>query len=79
MDEKSQGRISRAEHEFKVYQNEKKVSIYNVSLDSRINTFPEIGYDQFFEMLDNQIYDQDFLRKEVAEKAVMLSERLGKG
>jgi len=79
VDEKSQGRISRAEHEFKVYQNEKKVSIYNVSLDSRINTFPKIGYDQFFELLNKQIYDQDLLRKEVAKKAVILSERLGKG
>lgn len=76
VDEKTQKRITRAEHEFGVYCSEKKVSIYNVSIGSRINTFPKISYDQFFAMLDKQTYAQDILRKEVADKAVALRERL---
>lgn len=79
IDEKKQKRITRAEHEFSVYENEKKVSIYNVSLDSRINTFPKIGYDQFFSMLSDQALNQDSIRSEVREKTVLLSKKLGAG
>lgn len=76
--EKGQLRMPRSEYEFKVYQGEKKVSIYNVSLDSKISVFPKIGYDEFFNMLDGIDYDQTEIRKEMAGKAVQLRKRLGK-
>ncbi|MBN1546531.1 MAG: hypothetical protein JW902_07730 [Syntrophaceae bacterium] len=75
-DEKSQQRISRAEHEFQVYSSERKVSIYNVSMESAIPTFPEVSYEQFFQMLDDLDYDQEALRTEVAQKAVALRKKL---
>ena len=64
--------ISRAEHEFEVYRNESKVKIFNVSPDSRIPIFPKIAYEQFYQMLDSQIYDQEALRQEIRSKAVNL-------
>jgi hypothetical protein len=71
-DEKSQERITRAEHEFQVYASERKVSIYNVSPESVIPTFPKVSYEQFFGMLDDSHYDQTELRTEVAKKAAAL-------
>lgn len=51
----------KADEDYGVYKNEKNVLIYNVSLDSRINIFPKISYDKFFEMLDKEKYCQDWL------------------
>lgn len=68
IDKVSKKRITRAEHEFKVYAQETRVKIYNVSLESKIPTFEKISYNQFFKMLDNQVYDQNELRKEIKQK-----------
>lgn len=58
----------RAEKDFGVYKNEKKCKIYNVSMNSKINTFPKISYDQFFKMLSMETYNQDKLRKYIYDK-----------
>ena len=56
------GAKGRVDRDFTPFKNEKKVRIFNVSLQSKINTFPKISYDQFFKMLDKNIYDQTELR-----------------
>ncbi len=58
----------RAKKAFEVYANEKKVKIYNVSLISKIPTFPKISYDQFFKMLDNNTYNQEELKNDILKK-----------
>lgn len=58
----------RPENDFKPYVNEKKVKIYNVSMNSKIPYFEKITYDQFFQKLDNKTYNQNELRKWVVEK-----------
>ena len=62
------GTSGRADRDFKPFANERKVKIYNVSLQSQINTFPKISYDQFFKMLDDKIFNQEELRKHIKEK-----------
>ena len=52
----------RANRDFGVYNNEKKIKIYNVSLDSKINTFEKISYDEFFKKIDGEIYNKNELR-----------------
>ena len=39
---------------WKPYLQEKDVKIYNVSMNSRINTFEKITYDSFFERIQNE-------------------------
>ena len=58
----------RADKDFGVYQNESKVHIYNVSLNSDIKTFPKLSYAGFFEKLDNQQYNQNELRQYIRNK-----------
>ena len=58
----------RADRDFGVYENETKIKIYNVSLESKINTFPKISYSQFFKQLDDNIHDQDRLRQVIRKK-----------
>jgi len=58
----------RADKEFGVYKEESKIKIWNVSLESRINTFPKISYNEFFEKLDNYLYDQETLRTWIKER-----------
>jgi len=58
----------RADKDFGVYANEKKVRIYNVSLNSKINTFPKISYDEFFRSLNSEHYDQVNIREYIKEK-----------
>ena len=41
----------RAERDFGVYKNEKKIKIYNVGLESKIDVFTKLSYDQFFKQL----------------------------
>jgi len=60
--------IGRADKDFGVYQNESKVHIYNVSLESKITTFPKLSYAGFFEKLDNKQYNQEELRHSIKEK-----------
>ncbi len=60
--------IKRKKEEFKVYEKETKVEIYNVSLNSNINNFTKISYDEFFDKLDKTTYDQDKLRVDIKNK-----------
>lgn len=62
---KSKGR---ADRDFGVYLNETKVRVFNVSLNSTINTFPKISYDEFFKRLDNKKHNQPQLRDWIKEK-----------
>ncbi len=52
----------RAERDFLPFTKEKKIKIYNVSMNSKINTFKKISYDEFFKKLDNKKYCQSHLR-----------------
>ncbi len=62
------GARGRADRDFGVYKQEKKVHIFNVSLQSKINTFPKISYDQFFKMLNKNTFNQNELRTFVKNK-----------
>ena len=61
-------RISNAEKEYRVYANETKVKIYNVSPQSAIPTFEKITYDEFFKKIEPITQTQEELRKEVEAK-----------
>jgi len=61
---------ARANRDFGVYKDEKKVKIYNVSLVSKIGVFPKISYEEFFKRLDKQVCNQDSLRKYIKEKLI---------
>ncbi len=52
----------RAERDFSFFAREKKIKIYNVSLNSSIPTFTKISYDDFLKKLDNKTYCQSWLR-----------------
>lgn len=52
----------RANRDFGVYKNEKKIKIYNVSLNSKIDTFEKISYNEFFKKLSKNKYCQSYLR-----------------
>ena len=67
--------ITRAEHEFNVYANETKVKIYNVSLESKIPTFPKISYDEFFKKLNKKDFNQAILRYNTLEKLKTLESK----
>lgn len=58
----------RADKDFGIYKTEKKIKIYNVSLNSRINIFPKLSYDEFFDKLDKEVYNQEELRKTIKRK-----------
>jgi len=57
---------------FDHYSQINDVKIYNVSPKSKINTFDKISYDEFFDKLDNNHYDQDDIRKYVIYKTSVL-------
>ena len=52
----------RAKRDFEPYLKEKKIKIYNVSINSHIPTFPKITYDEFFNRLATRPQNQDQLR-----------------
>jgi hypothetical protein len=56
------------DHYFKEFLVEKNLNIYNVSPESKINSFRKITYLQMFEQLTSEIYDQDKLRQKIKEK-----------
>jgi len=60
----------RAEHDFGVYKDEKKVKIYNVSLISKIpdDLFEKIDYQGFFKKLDSKHFNQEALRTVIKSK-----------
>lgn len=47
---------------------QEKLKVYNVSLDSNINTFEKISYTTFFQKLNTVVYDQNELRTYVKDK-----------
>lgn len=57
-----------AERDFGIFKQEKNVRIYNVSLNSNIETFPKLSYKEFFKKLDNNIYNQKELRQYIKDK-----------
>jgi hypothetical protein len=70
---------NRADMDFGVYKEEKKVKIYNVSLNSKINTFDKISYDEFFTKLDKETLTQPELRQYlIANKLFPLFKNLSK-
>ncbi len=58
----------RTDRDFGVYKNEKKIKIYNVGLESKIDVFPKLSYDQFFKQLDKRNYHQNFIKEYIIEK-----------
>ena len=62
------GTQGRGKKDFDVYKKEKKIKIYNVSLNSKIPTFEKIDYNTFFKKLDKNTYNQEELRKYIQEK-----------
>jgi hypothetical protein len=48
--------------------NKKDIKIYNVSLNSNINCFEKISYEKMFELLSEEIINQEDLRKEIKKK-----------
>jgi hypothetical protein len=61
-------RKSAEETDYGVYKQEKNVKIFNVSLNSKLNIFPKISYEEFFKQLNNETYDQNLLRQEILSK-----------
>lgn len=61
---------NRVRSKFKVYKNEKKIKIYNVSPNSRIpsDLIEKINYNTFFKKLNNTGHDQSELRKFIRKK-----------
>lgn len=57
----------RAETEFEVYKEEQKVKIYNVSLQSNIEAFEKITYENFFDKIKKQEASQDELRQYIIQ------------
>lgn len=52
---------------YKAYEVEKKIKIYNVSINSVIDTFPKISYDAFFQQMGDNHVDQTQARKDIKE------------
>lgn len=59
---------NRAKDNFAPYEQEKRVKIYNVSMESRIPTFPKISYEEFFSKLKKQNPNQAAIREYIKEK-----------
>lgn len=76
MDKPTGKRISNAEREYKVYKDETKVNIYNVSLNSAINVFPKISYEEFFSKKLITGLNQDDIRLEIRKKIRELQGRM---
>ena len=58
----------RGDKDYEVYKNEQRVHIFNVSLQSKINIFPKISYEEFFSKLDTNLYKQNELREYVKQR-----------
>lgn len=61
-------RQPRADWDFRVYNKESKVKIYNVSINSKITVFPKLSYKEFFEKLSSERSEQEVLREMVRAK-----------
>ena len=56
------------ERDFERFSHDKKIKIYNVSMNSKINVFSKISYNEFFKKLDNEQYNQKDLVEEIKRK-----------
>jgi hypothetical protein len=59
---------AKADELFNVYKNESLCKIYNVSPQSKINIFEKIDYNQFFNKLSKETYNQEELRQQIRKK-----------
>lgn len=59
---------NRADRDFDCYKEEKSVKIYNVSKKSKIKTFPTLTYEEFFQKLNKEKYNQEELRNRIKQK-----------
>ncbi len=57
-----------AKRDFDRFKNMRKIKIYNVSINSKINAFPKISYEQFFDILNDKKFNQEKLRKNIIKK-----------
>ena len=57
----------RADKDFDVFKGA-TAKIYNVSLESNINSFEKISYERFFELLDKEEYNQEELLEYVKSR-----------
>lgn len=64
---------SKKDYNLELWNNYKseldRIKIYNVSLESRIDTFPKISYDEFISIIKNNPsnINQDLIRKEIKQ------------
>lgn len=58
---------NRANLDFLPFKNS-DVKIYNVGLNSKIDIFEKLSYEEFFNKLDNINYNQENLRKTIINK-----------
>jgi len=59
---------SHAGRDFNQFEKEEKIKIYNVSLESQIDTFSKISYDTFFKKLNKETYNQKRLRTQIKKR-----------
>lgn len=57
-----------ADNYFRAFKNESKLKIYNVSLNSNIESFEKIPYEYMFTLLNDTSYNQDELREMIRSK-----------
>lgn len=62
----------KSSHIFDCYSMFKDIKIYNVSLNSNIDSFEKISYEKMFELFSGEIINQEDLRKEIKSKLVSI-------
>jgi len=50
---------------FDPFLKEHKLKIYNIGLDSNIACFEKVNYEEMFELIDKEKYNQEEIRKEI--------------
>jgi hypothetical protein len=68
--------LRRGHNDFKYFRDIEEITIYNVSPKSKLEEFPKIDYNTFFNKLDSINYNQKELRKNIINKIKDL--RIGK-
>lgn len=57
----------RGDRDYQPFVNAGNKNILNVSVNSKINVFTKISYDEFFKRLENKCYSQEKLRENIRE------------
>jgi len=61
----------RTDRWYKSFKEQSKVKIYNINDNPlMVTSFPKISYNKFFELLNDEIFDQNILREEIREELV---------